>query len=329
MATTIISFLPVFTMEAAEGKLFRPLAFTKTFALVAAIFVSIAFLPALADQLFGLDRLGRRRKILGNVLLATAGVAAWVFVAWWLGAIALLAALLGLANTVLGGDAGAGQSPAAGSRPTSPAPQGPAGGFLPAIINVLIALTLAWLLAGYWLPLGVERTQAYNFLFVVVVAGGLLGFFWLVIHFYGTILRFLLRVKFLFLLLIALIITAGVGVYQNIGEEFMPALGEGTFLLMPTAMPHAGIAENLNNLRTLDMALTTIPEVDMVVGKAGRVNSPLDPAPLSMYENIVQYKSEYATDADGRRLRFRVDEAGNFVTRSDATPLDGGGPSNG
>ncbi len=109
----------------------------------------------------------------------------------------------------------------------------------------------------------------------------------------------------------------------------MPALGEGTFLLMPTAMPHAGIAENRSNLRTIDMAVTTIPEVDMVVGKAGRVNSPLDPAPLSMYENIVQYKSEYATDGDGRRLRFRVDEAGNFVTRSDATPLDGGGPSNG
>ncbi|MBB4079400.1 Cu(I)/Ag(I) efflux system membrane protein CusA/SilA [Lewinella aquimaris] len=315
VATTIISFLPVFTMEAAEGKLFRPLAFTKTFALIAAIFVSIAFIPALADQVFRLDRHGKRRKILSNLLLIGAGIAAWIFVAWWLGLIAILAGLLGVALAVLeqrGGDAGA--VDVRKSR----------GNWLQAAVNVLIALTLAWLLAGYWLPLGVEKSQAFNFLFVVVVAGGLLGFFWLVIYSYASILRFLLRVKFLFLLLITLIVIAGVSIYRTIGQEFMPALGEGAFLLMPTAMPHAGVAENLNNLRTLDMAVTTIPEVESVVGKAGRVNSPLDPAPLSMYENMIQYKSEYATDENGRRLRFRAADDGNWVTRSDgAYPLDG------
>ncbi|MCP9236330.1 efflux RND transporter permease subunit [Lewinella sp. JB7] len=304
VATTIISFLPVFTMEAAEGKLFRPLAFTKTFALIAAIFVSIAFIPALADLIFGLDRHGKRRKLLSNTLLILAGVAAWIFVAWWLGVIAILAGLLGIVTAVLepgGGDAGATLDR---RKP-----------WIPAIVNVLIALTLAWLLAGYWLPLGVERSQAYNFLFVVVVAGGLLGFFWLVIYSYASILRFLLRVKLLFLILVGLIVVAGIGVYRDIGQEFMPALGEGAFLLMPTAMPHAGVAENLKNLQTLDMAVTTIPEVESVVGKAGRVNSPLDPAPLSMYENMIQYKSEYATDENGRRLRFRVDDEGNWVRR--------------
>ena len=317
VATTIISFLPVFTMEAAEGKLFRPLAFTKTFALIAAIFVSIAFIPALADLVFGLDKSGKKRKLLGNVLLAAAGIAAWIFVAWWLGMIALLAAILGLANavfaaqpsTAVGGDAGATKTE-----------------WLTPLINVLIALTLAWLLAGYWLPLGVEQSTAYNFLFVVVVAGSLLGFFWLVIYFYGSILRFLLRVKWLFLILVGIIIAAGFGVYRDIGQEFMPALGEGAFLLMPTAMPHAGVAENLRNLQTLDMAVTTIPEVKMVVGKAGRVNSPLDPAPLSMYENMIQYKSEYLTDEDGRRLRFKVDGEGRFVDKS-GRPLDQGAQS--
>ncbi len=317
VATTIISFLPVFTMEAAEGKLFRPLAFTKTFALIAAIFVSVAFIPALADQLFGLDKLGRRRKLLGNLLLILAGIGAWIYVTWWLGVIAVLAGLLGILTAVLEpADTGVGVNSV---RQTWLTTQLSSNGLIPVFINVLIALTLAWLLAGYWLPLGVERTQGFNFLFVLVVAGSLLGFFWLVIHFYGRILRFLLRAKFLFLLLIALIVVAGVGVFRNIGQEFMPALGEGTFLLMPTAMPHAGIAENLQNVQTIDMAVTTIPEVDMVVGKAGRVNSPLDPAPLSMYENIVQYKSEYATDGDGRRQRFKVDEEGNFVTRSGAS----------
>ena len=272
VATTVISFLPVFTMEAAEGKLFRPLAFTKTFALVAAIFVSIAFIPALADVLFRKYR-------------------------WW---------------------------------PKKPRPSvtkfRSSAEWVSKIFNIVLALILAWLLAGIWLPLGVSKSQAYNFLFVVVVAGSLLGFFWLVIYFYADILRFLLRVKWLFLILVGIIIAAGYGVYRDIGQEFMPALGEGAFLLMPTAMPHAGVAENLRNLQTLDMAVTTIPEVEMVVGKAGRVNSPLDPAPLSMYENMIQYKSEYATDEDGRRLRFKVDDQGNFVD-TNGTPLQALGPS--
>ncbi|MEZ5023225.1 MAG: hypothetical protein R2728_08205 [Chitinophagales bacterium] len=81
----------------------------------------------------------------------------------------------------------------------------------------------------------------------------------------------------------------------------MPALNEGSFLLMPTAMPHSGMEINVANLRALDMAVTAIPEVESVVGKAGRVESALDPAPVSMYENIILYKSEYKTDEQGHR----------------------------
>ncbi|OAV45263.1 efflux RND transporter permease subunit [Lewinella sp. 4G2] len=303
VATTIISFLPVFTMEAAEGKLFRPLAFTKTFALVAAIVVALVIIPALAHTVLGWDRDSKRTKIVGNALLVVGGVLAWVFVAWWLGMVAILAGLLGATTAIWGAAAGA--------------EMGMKERGLQTAVNVAVALVLAWLLAGYWLPLGVDQSQATNFLFVVVVAGSLLGFFWLIIHFYTVILGFLLRVKLLFLLVIAGLIFAGFQSYRSIGEEFMPALGEGAFLLMPTSMPHAGIEENRRNLRTLDMAVTTIPEVEMVVGKAGRVNSPLDPAPLSMYENMILYKSEYATDADGRRLRFKVDENGEFVRRDE------------
>ena len=305
VATTIISFLPVFTMEAAEGKLFRPLAFTKTFALLAAIIVALAIIPALAHTVLGWDRDSRRVKIIGNGALILVGIAAGIWVAWWLGVVAVLAGLLGIVTAALR-DEGA----AAGAEKSWKK-----RGFA-AVVNVAVALVLAWLLAGYWLPLGVNQSQATNFMFVVVVAGSLLGFFWLVIHFYTKILGFLLRVKVLFLLLIGLLIFAGFQSYRSIGEEFMPALGEGAFLLMPTSMPHAGIAENLKNLRTLDMAVTTIPEVETVVGKAGRVNSPLDPAPLSMYENMILYKSEYLTDEDGHRLRFEVDDEGEFVRRA-------------
>lgn len=88
----------------------------------------------------------------------------------------------------------------------------------------------------------------------------------------------------------------------------MPALDEGSFLLMPTSMPHSGMEENIRNLRLLDMAVTAIPEVESVVGKAGRVNSALDPAPMSMYENVILYKSEYKTDAQGRRIRYRYED---------------------
>ncbi len=303
VATTIISFLPVFTMEAAEGKLFRPLAFTKTFALLAAILVALAVIPALAHTVLGWDRDNKNVKITGNALLIVAGIAAGVFVAWWLGVVTVLAGVLGVITAATSGNRQPGADAGAGISAGSWREQA-----FPALVNVAIALVLAWLLAGYWLPLGVNRSQATNFLFVVIVAGSLLGFFWLVIRFYAAILGFLLRVKILFLALIGVLIFAGFQSYRSIGEEFMPALGEGAFLLMPTSMPHAGVEENLRNLRTLDMAVTTIPEVEMVVGKAGRVNSPLDPAPLSMYENMILYKSEYLTDEDGHRLRFQVDD---------------------
>ena len=100
--------------------------------------------------------------------------------------------------------------------------------------------------------------------------------------------------------------------FPGIGKEFMPSLGEGAFLLMPTSMPHAGIAQNREVLRMLDMAVTAIPEVESVVGKLGRTDSALDPAPISMYENVINYKSEYKTDENGRRLRFKKED-GAFV----------------
>jgi Cu(I)/Ag(I) efflux system membrane protein CusA/SilA len=256
----------------------------------------------LAHVVLGWDRDSKQLKIFGNGILILVGIAAWVFVAWWLGLVTVLAGVLGIITAALfkeGAAAGAKRSwKEQGTR---------------TLVNVSIALVLAWLLAGYWLPLGVNNSQAINFLFVVVVSGSLLGFFWLVIHFYTNILGFLLKGKLLFLLGIGLLVFAGFQSFQRIGEEFMPALGEGAFLLMPTSMPHTGVEENLRNLQTLDMAVTTIPEVEMVVGKAGRVNSPLDPAPLSMYENMILYKTEYLTDENGRRLRFKVDDNGNFL----------------
>jgi len=93
----------------------------------------------------------------------------------------------------------------------------------------------------------------------------------------------------------------------------MPSLNEGSFLLMPTSMPHAGIEETTKTVQLLDMAVATIPEVEVVVGKLGRAETALDPAPISMYENVINYKSEYILNEKGHKETFKVDENNNFI----------------
>ena len=96
----------------------------------------------------------------------------------------------------------------------------------------------------------------------------------------------------------------------------MPTLNEGTFLLMPTSMPYTGVEQNLELIGTLDKRISHIPEVEQTVGKWGRVNSALDPAPIQMYENTINYRSEYALNEDGKRGRFKVDKDGAFVLKN-------------
>ena len=84
--------------------------------------------------------------------------------------------------------------------------------------------------------------------------------------------------------------------YPGLATEFMPSLDEGAFLFMPTTTPSAGVEQNVALLQFLDRAVADIPEVEKVVGKLGRVESALDPAPISMFENIITYKPEYSYD---------------------------------
>lgn len=180
-------------------------------------------------------------------------------------------------------------------------------------LNIILAILVTYLLAKIWMPLGVTKSILTNFFFIGIFAGSLIGFFYVIIHFYEKILRFLLRFKILFLFSVCFILYQGYAVFKNTGAEFMPSLNEGSFLLMPTSMPHSGMQENIKNLRMLDMAVTSIPEVETVVGKAGRVNSALDPAPMSMYENVILYKSEYKTDENGHRIRFKINKKGEYL----------------
>ena len=81
--------------------------------------------------------------------------------------------------------------------------------------------------------------------------------------------------------------------FPGLGKEFMPSLDEGSYLYMPTMMPHASIGEALDVLQKQDILINQIPEVESVVGKIGRVESSLDPAPISMIETVISYKPEY------------------------------------
>jgi Cu(I)/Ag(I) efflux system membrane protein CusA/SilA len=287
--TTIISFIPVFTMIGAEGKLFRPLAFTKTFALTASIIVALFLIPPFAAFLFRRKRIKTSFKTILNGALIAFGIIALVY-GYWLGLILIAfgtIALLNLQNKIT-------------DKQTN-------------LVNIIIsASAIVFLLAEYWRPLGVDKSIFWNLIFVSVICFGLLGVFSLFISYYTRILRWCLNNKLLFLSVPTAIVIAGFFIMNNTGKEFMPSLNEGSFLLMPTSMPHAGVEENKRVLQQLDMAVASIPEIETVVGKAGRTESALDPAPLSMYENIIQYKSEYMLNENGERQRYKVNDDGLF-----------------
>ncbi|AZJ37087.1 efflux RND transporter permease subunit [Tenacibaculum singaporense] len=301
--TTIISFIPVFTMIGAEGKLFRPLAFTKTFALIAAIIVALFLIPPFAAVLFKKKELTKNFKYFINGVLIALGITA-VFYGSWLGIVLVAFGAVQFWSNY------SGKTKVSFSLFTFHF------SFSVNTINIVIsALAIVGLLAEYWRPLGVDKSIVTNLLFVALICFGLLGFFSLLQKYYNQILRWALNNKLLFLTIPLTVLTCGFLIFKNTGKEFMPSLNEGSFLLMPTSMPHSGTEENKRVLQQLDMAVANIPEIATVVGKAGRTDSALDPAPLSMYENVINYKPEYALNSDGERQRFKVDENGGFILK--------------
>ncbi|WP_431355330.1 efflux RND transporter permease subunit [Pseudidiomarina mangrovi] len=252
IATTVISFLPVFMMTGAEGKLFTPLAYTKTLVLLAAVVLALVVVPVMLRVLLS-DRLAR--------------LDAWL------------------------------EARRQAYR----------------IVYAVLTLIVLVLLANLWEPLGPAAGNIRNFLFVAILFTAVVGSFALIIRFYEPMLRWCLRFKAAFLALPVLVVAAGLAIVPGLGREFMPSLDEGAFLLMPTTMPHASIGEALDVLSQQDKAIAAIPEVESVVGKIGRAETALDPAPVSMIETIINYKSEFKSDENGRRLHFKVDSSGEFL----------------
>src|SRR5215471_4501042 len=193
-----VSFLPVLALEAEEGRLFKPLAYTKILAMIVAAVLAITLVPALR-------------------LLFTR-VWSFDFRPRWL-CRAANAALVGRIHQEQ-------QHP---------------------ISRALIRLyepVVSWSLRRKWLVIG------------------------------GAM---------------ALVVTT-IPVFWKLGTEFMPPLDEGSLLYMPSTMPGISIGEAQQVLQATDSILREFPEVDRVLGKAGRAETSTDPAPLSMLETLILLK---------------------------------------
>jgi Cu(I)/Ag(I) efflux system membrane protein CusA/SilA len=109
---------------------------------------------------------------------------------------------------------------------------------------------------------------------------------------YEPVCRFVLRHQITTLVVAGLLVASTVPVYFKLGSEFMPPLNEGAYLYMPTALPGMSVTEAQRILQIQDRILRSVPEVERVFGKAGRADSPTDPAPFSMVETTVLLKPE-------------------------------------
>lgn len=194
-----VAFLPVLVLEGQEGKLFRPLAYTKNFAMLVAAVLALTLDPALRLLLV------RKPRAIGFEQN------------WWQRA---LGALLG------------GKIRAEEKHPIT--------GPLMRMYDPVVRWTLRW------------KAQ--------VIAGALV------------------------------LVVLTIPLFWKIGSEFMPPLEEGSFLYMPTTMPGISIAEAQRLLQVTDGILKGFPEVDHVLGKAGRADTATDPAPLSMLETVIVLK---------------------------------------
>jgi Cu(I)/Ag(I) efflux system membrane protein CusA/SilA len=193
-----ISFLPVLTLQGLEGRMFRPLAYTKTLAMLVAAALAITLDPALRLLLTRVNRFDFRPV--------------WA---------------CRLTNALLVGRIRSEE-------------QNPISGFLMRV--------------------------------------------------YEPAVRWTLRSKWVVLAAAAALIAITIPVALALGSEFMPPMDEGAILYMPTAMPGISIAQAQRVLQATDLILKQFPEVDQVLGKAGRAETATDPAPLSMLETLITLK---------------------------------------
>ncbi len=305
VATTIISFLPIFFLTGRDYKLFAPLAWTKTFAMIAAIVAALLLVPLLCRLLLRSSRWKRWLRV-SAVSLATTGSFAAVAIGWDYG---------------LEGHM-------------------PVGRWLAAGIAAVVMGGIVWLLSRERLRPIEENPTSRLILFI-----------------YTPLLRFFLNHKVVFMAAPVLIMVLGLGAWiglptvmrplesvgQTLGADFnevpgyvefkhtLPglrtadwiALDEGSWFYMPTLYPAASFTEAMQVLQTQDVLISRIPEVENVLGKIGRVESALDPAPAAMIETYVmlQANRSVATRSHDSRHLGEINAVATLPGVTPASPL--------
>ncbi len=132
---------------------------------------------------------------------------------------------------------------------------------------------------------------------------------------YEPVCRFALRFRWPVIGGAIVLMAATVPVVMLLGSEFMPPLNEGTLLYMPTSVPGMSDATARDVLQRMDQVLRRFPEVARVFGKAGRFDTPTDPAPLSMFETVIELKppQEWPRGEDWDALVRKLDGAMQFA----------------
>lgn len=290
VVNTVVSFVPVFALTGPEGKMFRPLAYTKTFAIAASVILAITVVPVLCYYLLKSVTWSRRRSLLiGGVAGVAAMIALRLALLWGLD----LGATWSGWPTALGvGFLVAALVYRMGRERLIPLEENPVSR---AIFKVYRP-TLRWVL-----------THKGTFLTIPVGVIALGFTVWLGFDVVGIPISATCRVA-------GFDITKTSGwqrlerTFPGLGREFMPPLDEGSLLYMPSILPSASLTIAEEVIKQQDIAIRTVPEVKDVVGKVGRAESSLDPAPISMIETIVTLKPEH----DWRTLsqpRWHSDQA--------------------
>lgn len=274
VSNTVVSFIPVFALTDQEGKLFGPLAYTKTFAITASAILSITVVPVLAYHLLKPIRWTRRKSLLVASLAAAAmsGISWVAFQTFFLDSSAhstqgsLIAMAIGVMTLLV--------VYRIGRERIVPVEQ---NSISRGILAVYVP-TLRWVLAHKATFLSLPAS--------LMLLGLAIWFGW------GTITS-PIETGF-----------ARVGVNVNhwkpwswlkhqlpgLGREFMPPLDEGSLLYMPSLVPAGSLTAVQEVISRQNMAIASVPEVEHVVGKLGRLESALDPAPTGMIETAVMLR---------------------------------------
>jgi len=266
----LISFIPVFMLSGREGKLFHPLAFTKSFALIGVALISVTLVPALIPTFIkGRLRSEEENPIVRSFIHIYKPLLTWALprrnlVMWAFSVLLIMAAGMFPLQAIIG--------------------QG--------------ASEEAWR-TTFFVVFGMVT-------FLTVVSTR--GLRWQVLSFASLVVIALWSFGF-----------------TKIGVAFMPALDEGTTLDMPITVPRASVTQAADDLKARDALLRGFPEVESVIGKAGRADTPTDPAPLDMVETFVNFRPKefwpkrVLKFPDAARQTEQIQaalEAGGFIIRA-------------